>query len=387
LFVFLETFPLTPNGKVDRNALPPPNGERPQLDQGFVEPRTEIEELIAQVWREILKLDKIGIHDNFFDLGGHSLLAVRLIARLRARLGRGLALSAVFQHPTVTDMARQLASTGDATAQDLVIELQREGAGAPLYFLPPIGGSVSCYVELARALGRDRPFRALQVPPAAGLEAASIEQLAAMVIEQIRRDRPHGPYLVGGWSMGGVFAFEVARQLRASHEPVPLVVLIDTYPPPRLRGERTDNDDLPMFARFAADLSQLLGRDRDAAVEFLALDAAAQRAALAAALAGDQLRPADVDRELDERLAVFTRNARALEAYDLEPCETPILTIATPDNQTSWASVARGPIARHVAHGDHYSILTRPHVSTIAAWIAAAVRAVDPAPEPTPEYQ
>ena len=104
LFVFLDTLPLTPNGKIDRNALPPPDGERPQLDQGFVEPRTEIEELIAQVWREILKLDKIGVHDNFFELGGHSLLATRVVARLRRNFHVDIALRKLFELPTVAGL-------------------------------------------------------------------------------------------------------------------------------------------------------------------------------------------------------------------------------------------------------------------------------------------
>ena len=108
LFVFLETFPLTPNGKVDRNALPPPDGERPQLDQGFVEPRTEIEELIAQVWREVLKLDKIGVHDNFFELGGHSLLATRVVARLRGSFHVDIALRKLFELPTVAGLAQHI---------------------------------------------------------------------------------------------------------------------------------------------------------------------------------------------------------------------------------------------------------------------------------------
>ncbi len=108
LFVFLNNLPLTPNGKIDRNALPPPNGERPQLDQGFVEPRTEIEELIAQVWREILKLDKIGIHDNFFELGGHSLLATRVVARLRRSFNVDIALRKLFELPTVAGLAQHI---------------------------------------------------------------------------------------------------------------------------------------------------------------------------------------------------------------------------------------------------------------------------------------
>ena len=108
LFVFLDALPLTPNGKIDRNALPPPDGERPQLDQGFVEPRTEIEELVAQVWREVLKLDKIGVYDNFFELGGHSLLATRVIARLRSSFKIDLALRKLFELPTVAGLAQHI---------------------------------------------------------------------------------------------------------------------------------------------------------------------------------------------------------------------------------------------------------------------------------------
>ena len=107
-FVFLDALPLTPNGKIDRNALPPPDGERPLLDQGFVEPRTEIEELVAQVWREVLKLEKIGVYDNFFDLGGHSLLATRVVARLRSNFNIDLPLRKLFELPTVAGLAEHI---------------------------------------------------------------------------------------------------------------------------------------------------------------------------------------------------------------------------------------------------------------------------------------
>src|SRR5215813_135944 len=108
LFLFLDVLPLTPNGKVDRTALPRPDGERPLLDRGFVEPRTEIEELVAQTWREVLKLDKIGIHDNFFELGGHSLLATRVIARLRVRFNIDIALRKLFELPNIAGLAQHV---------------------------------------------------------------------------------------------------------------------------------------------------------------------------------------------------------------------------------------------------------------------------------------
>jgi amino acid adenylation domain-containing protein len=108
LFVFLSALPLTANGKLDRSALPTPDGERPLLDQDFIEPRTEIEKLVAQIWREVLRLDKIGIHDNFFELGGHSLLAVRVVYRLRDAFQIELSLRDFFEAPIVEESARRI---------------------------------------------------------------------------------------------------------------------------------------------------------------------------------------------------------------------------------------------------------------------------------------
>ena len=107
-FVLLDTLPLTPSGKVDRNALPPLDGTRPDLTHEFVAPRTEIEELVAQVWREVLKLESIGVHDNFFELGGHSLLATRVVARLRNNFGIDLPLRKLFELPTIAALAQYI---------------------------------------------------------------------------------------------------------------------------------------------------------------------------------------------------------------------------------------------------------------------------------------
>jgi amino acid adenylation domain-containing protein len=107
-FLTLDALPLTPNGKIDRNALPLPDGRRPQLTQGFIAPRTEIEELVAQVWREVLKVENVSVYDNFFELGGHSLLATRVIARLRTNFNIDLPLRKLFELPTVAALAEHV---------------------------------------------------------------------------------------------------------------------------------------------------------------------------------------------------------------------------------------------------------------------------------------
>jgi acyl carrier protein len=104
-FVFLESLPLTPNGKVDRKALAVPDHARPELDAIYVRPRNPVEELLAEIWAEVLRIERIGIHDNFFDLGGHSLLATQVTSRLRDRLQIELPLRTLFEKPTIEDLA------------------------------------------------------------------------------------------------------------------------------------------------------------------------------------------------------------------------------------------------------------------------------------------
>jgi amino acid adenylation domain-containing protein len=108
IFVPLDALPLTPNGKIDRYGLPAPDGTRPKIHQGYVAPRTEIEDLVAQVWREVLKLEAVGVYDNFFELGGHSLLATRVIARLRVSFNIDIALRKLFELPDIAGLAQHL---------------------------------------------------------------------------------------------------------------------------------------------------------------------------------------------------------------------------------------------------------------------------------------
>jgi acyl carrier protein len=113
-FVLLESLPLTPNGKLDRRRLPPPEAEgtRPGIDQTYVTPHTAVEQALAGIWEEVLGVDRVGIHDNFFLLGGHSLLAAQVLARVRARLGVQMRLEHVFTRPTVARLAERIEVMG-----------------------------------------------------------------------------------------------------------------------------------------------------------------------------------------------------------------------------------------------------------------------------------
>jgi surfactin family lipopeptide synthetase C len=107
-FVEMDALPLSPNGKVDRKLLPAPDGARPELEQAFVAPRNEVEQTLANIWGEVLRLEQIGINDNFFDLGGHSLLATQVISRVEVAFNVELPLRAIFENPTVAGLGMML---------------------------------------------------------------------------------------------------------------------------------------------------------------------------------------------------------------------------------------------------------------------------------------
>ena len=109
-FVFLDSLPLTPNGKLDRKALPSPDHSRPDLDDGFAAPRNPVEEILANIWSEVLEVEKVGIHDNFFQLGGHSLLAMQVISRIRKSFSVEVPLREVFEWPTIAVLAQRVQS-------------------------------------------------------------------------------------------------------------------------------------------------------------------------------------------------------------------------------------------------------------------------------------
>jgi acyl carrier protein len=117
-FVFLDSLPLTPNGKLDRKSLPAPGQSRPELEDDFAAPRTPVEETLANIWADVLKLEKVGVHDNFFRLGGHSLSATQVVSRMRNAFAVEVRLRQIFESPTVAEMAALIAENKVKRASD-----------------------------------------------------------------------------------------------------------------------------------------------------------------------------------------------------------------------------------------------------------------------------
>jgi thioesterase domain-containing protein/acyl carrier protein len=227
--------------------------DRPNLDREFVAPATDIEKTLAGFWSELLGIEKIGTADSFFDLGGHSLVAVRLFRMIKKAYAVDFPISVLFEAPTIAQCARLIEQSGagqamttdeaPAVADAQVVKARfthvvpmhpgRNPHEAPLFICAGMFGNILNLRHLAIQIGQDRPVYGLQARGLYGGQAPheTFEEMAASYLEEVRTVQPHGPYLLSGFSGGGLIAYEMAQQLRAAGESADLVIMLDTpYP-------------------------------------------------------------------------------------------------------------------------------------------------------------
>ena len=242
LFVHLDSPPRTPTGKVDRHGLPDPDWAARTATRRALPARNEVERRLAAIWSELLGVAEVGVEDDFFEIGGHSLLAARLMARVEREFGTSLPLALLFEHSTIAGIAEALSAKEEPHGWSPLVPIQAGGVLAPLFVVHGMLGNVLHLRHLAQALGPDRPFYGLQARGLDGRDTAQdrVEDMASDYLRAVRRVQPHGPYFLGGYSFGGLVAFEMSRQLAAQGEQVAALVLFDTklIRPPRPAGAR-----------------------------------------------------------------------------------------------------------------------------------------------------
>jgi surfactin family lipopeptide synthetase A len=226
-FVRLEAVPLTSNDKVDRRALPMPDGTR-SVEETFAPPLTLFEEVLANIWSEVLRLDSVGIHDNFFELGGHSLLAVRVLAQIEKTFGKTLPLATIFQSPTIQQLANILRQKGWSAPYQTLVTIQPRGSKPPLFFIHALGEGLKLCRPLTSHLDPEQPIYGLAVEIMDEVSLNKVEDVVAHYIKEMRSIQPEGPYLLAGIYCGGRVAYEMAQQLHAQGQKVALLALLDT---------------------------------------------------------------------------------------------------------------------------------------------------------------
>ncbi|WP_327351860.1 non-ribosomal peptide synthetase [Streptomyces sp. NBC_01304] len=375
-FVVLDAFPLTPNGKVDRQALPAP--DRAQTTAGvFVAPRTETEEQLAEIWRDVLSVERVGVTDPFLDLGGTSISALRVIMRLPDITDVEVPVAALFEGGTIEKLASIIDGEQQATASTLVT-LRSAGERPPFFLVHPLGGSVFCYSELVDVLHPDQPLYAFQAPEYAGPDVPrpdTVEDIARLYLSEVRAVQPEGPYYLGGWCMGGMVSYEMARQLEAAGEEVGMLTIIsasiDDPVPPRY----ATSESAAILGAFAGQLDvteeELAALDSDARIEHVVRLTQGT---------GHERADARSTADLRRLVQLYQRHARALLTYrdtPRDPLRTDAVLIRAETElfdgwHMGWLERVGGRLLIDESPGNHFSMLEQPNVPEVARRLEGA---------------
>ncbi|MGW4234861.1 amino acid adenylation domain-containing protein, partial [Streptomyces sp. NPDC004980] len=264
-YTAIDAVPVTPNGKVDKKALPEP--QLLEREPGRA-PRDATEKALCEIFAELLDHDTVSIDDNFFELGGHSLLATRLIGMVRDRLDAEMSVVSIFEAPTVAALAVRLSEAEGEGPLSRLLPLRSGGTEAPVFCVHPLGGLSWPYAGLAEHLPAGVGLYGLQ---SAGLGddeplPATVEEMAADYVARIRTVQAEGPYRLLGWSLGGRVAHAMAGLLESAGQEVELLALLDAYP-------RTEPEPAASFSEqdFLQGILAAIGMeaaDLDGPVEF-----------------------------------------------------------------------------------------------------------------------
>jgi oxalate---CoA ligase len=384
--LIVDAIPKGPTGKVQRHALAEafgldkPVSSAPMPADTGERPATPLERQLQTLWKTTLNVPRVGLDDDFFLLGGDSLQAVELFLRIEETLGRRLPRAVLFEASTVTEMAKHIETS---TPNRSLVPIQPAGSRPALFCVHDIYGQVLNFRALARHLGPDQPFYGLQGVGLDGAEAplARIEDMAARYIAEIRTLQPAGPYHLGGYSMGGLVAYEMAQQLRAAGETVGLLALFDTY---QHHGSR--NAHLPIW--FEPDSARLTDFRPSSVVQYLALRSRAvalnAQTALSRSLFGAIWRLYETSgvpmpKPLQRPVAA---NLLAVRSYRMKPYDGDAVLFTASryawdrkDWDRGWRDLIRGTLTMQPIPGLHHEILEEPNVGVLARALADCLRA------------
>ena len=395
LFVFVDSLPLTPQGKIDRRAL---QGRRLRLDP--VEPRDDTEVQLAEIWKNLLGVDRVSVRDDFFGLGGDSLLALCLLTQVEQTFGKEISPSVFVHGATVENLASALIDQWNLTPSSMLVGTTQPTSRRPFFYLHGDYSGAGLYsIRLAHLLGEEFPFYALQALQRFQRPLLpTIESMAAAYVHTLQSLQPKGPYLLGGHCNGGLVAFELAQQLRNRGETVELLVIIDAV------VHNTDAQRQARLVRFAGKVSGL--NEEEALDLFLHMKhfqwgkrSGLERLRFALSTVGIAAEPAKWLKRIFARNADSGRNMdaphparatpvavgdlenmtiqysahfhRLITGYVPQPYPAPITLLVSEERQKAhsdptlgWRNVSP-EIDLHIVPGDHHTCLTK-HLGVVA---------------------
>jgi amino acid adenylation domain-containing protein len=391
----LEAFPLTPNGKIDRKALPEPVHER-SGEHELVAPRTAMERRLASIWERELGIRPIGMGDNFFDLGVTSIVAARLFAAIEHDLGDSLPLGAIFKAPTIETLARLIADGEGTSRWTSLVPIQPEGSRPPIFCVHGGAGTILHLQPLALRLGPEQPFYGLQSSGLYGGSAVlhTVQDMASRYLSEMREVHPGGPWLLAGYCFGAIVAFEIAQRLLAHEEDVRLVAMFNGPSPAWIRkwggsSERPWGRTLPARPPRVTRKQRLLRATREpqrfftGSAWFIGREINRRRVKLALVLG----RP--IPERLRERF-FLQLHGKAERAYEPAAYSKDLLVFygagLYEDPELGWGGLADGGIRALAVPGEHAGnrdAMREPAVRFIAGRIEEYLH--DSAPDPDAE--
>jgi amino acid adenylation domain-containing protein len=390
-FVVLAEIPLTPNGKIDRKALPAPSAASPQdppLDP-HATPETDAEKRIAAIFCEALGLPQVGKHEGFFDRGGHSLTAIRAMARINQQFGLSLPLRILFGARTCAELAREVESRigkrGGVVAESwpVLVPIQPKGSRIPLFCIARPNVNALGYISLARHLGPDQPVYGLQAQlpedPAIDFTAKQYQDTAREYIQAMRSVQPSGPYYVIGQCQGAYIAFEMARQIEEPGRPFGWLGVLDAWP-----EENTRNKSLFLVHFYWAGLRHRVARlwkvARQLPKRFAAPDnhEKSQTALIEERLQGN---PAPLDPTSGSVLKRMLRLYFPDKGFKPPVIDSNITVFGVSyrafyrirDLNMGWGARTRGDVNFEPMPGNHFTILSEPNVGVLAEKIMMGI--------------
>ncbi|OEJ69007.1 hypothetical protein BEN30_04620 [Magnetovibrio blakemorei] len=388
---YLDVLPLTSGGKVDRTALLALPDEFYQVSAGRSKPSDEVEQRLLQVWEEVLSVEgetcPIGVDDSFERCGGNSLSAVRLLREIERRFEYPFSFAEFAKAPTIAAQARVLrlrraeckTMIGEAR-ESLLVPLRlpdkRADGRHPLFLIHPVSGSVTCYQALADRLNPKRPVygvRAAEVEKRSDSNDYGISAMAQDYVAAIQEIQAQGPYLLAGWSFGGVVAFEMACQLRNKGEKVAFLGLLDSYPPEMVRQMEESLRRKKEFPGETAYWVQAFAQDLLGIENFMPKRSGSPLKSLLERAETVQLLPGVNAAQFQNLFELFCHNREALVRHTLTSCDFPLTLIHASaergdDLGQEWRRIAGENITVSAVSGDHYSFLRIPFLDN---WVNA----------------
>ena len=309
------------------------------------------------------------------------------MAKIRSNFGKKLPLTSLFTSPTIEDLANLIRSSSDTSSYSPLVPIQPKGNKSPFFCVHPAGGHVLCYVNLSRYLGDDRPFYGLQAQGFnEGEEALTkVEDMASLYVKAIREFKPEGPYQIGGWSFGGVVAYEIAQQLQKQGQEVSLLVLLDSYVP-ILLDKNKKIDDVYLVGVLSRVFGGMFGLDNLVSpeeLEGLSVEEKINYIIEKARQVG--IFPPEVGQQENRRiLDVLVGTIKATYAYKRQPYPGKVTVlraenkhIMASDPQLVWVELFSILDAKEVeiilTPGNHYTFILEPHVRVLADNLASCL--------------